>query len=189
MIKLPALRSTMGLCLGLRPGLSSAIVVVSVKRTDAARVHYVTHEWEEKILNVDNIAAALEVAQKAFHPVLTVGYYGGRDDEEIFKTLSIRLGRHVKPAPHDETAPMSLLIDDFRSGRLKAKGDSLVVRDTKTALWRNDTPDETGVLAALRCAHWAAQQYRAPRLKPKPTQEERDTMVASTRRRRLENPF
>jgi hypothetical protein len=182
-------RSTMGLCLGMRGGLASAIVVVSVKRTDPARTLFVTHEWEDPHLNLDVIAAALLHARTTFHTVLTIGYYGGRDDEKIFSTLSVRLGQHIEPAPHDNTAPTQILIDDFRVGRLKARPDSLVVRDAKAAIWRDGVPDQTGIIAALRCAHWAAQQYRVVGGKTQITGEEKTAALAKERKRRMENPF
>lgn len=181
-------RSTMGLCLGLRGGLSSAIVVISCRRDDPARTLYVTHEWEQTSLNVDAIAEALSYARKTFHTVFTTGYYGGRDDEKTFKVLSVRLGQHIEPAPGDTIAPMQLLIDDFRSGRLKAKPDSLTVRDASSVIWRDGTPDHTGVMSALRCAHWSAQQYRQ-RLKKPTAPGDKVSAITKERIQRKERPF
>jgi len=184
-------RATLGLCLGLRGGISSAVVVVACKRADPARTLYVAHEWEQKTLDVDAIAAAIKHARDEYHPVYSVGYYGGRDDEKIFKVLSIRLGQYIEPAPGDPTAPTQLLVDDFRSGRLRARADSLTVRDAKGAIWREGVPDQTGVLAALRCAHWAAQQYRnvEAQRKARVTGEQRTAAMAKERRRRMERPY
>jgi len=181
-----AYRSTMGVCLGLRGGLNNALVVVSTHRNDPKRTCYVAHEWEESAISFDNIEAAIRNARDRFHTRFTFGYYGGRDAEKILRILSIRLGHHIEAAPEDPIAPSQVLIDDFRTGRLKAKPDSMVVRDAQHAIWRNGTPDQTGILAALRCAHWAAQQYRPKIL---PTQDQKRAARDKQRKKRMERPF
>lgn len=181
-------RTTLGLCLGLRGKLSTAIVVIACRRTDPERKLYVVHEFEREEFNADETADALKVARQLHRPVCAYGYYGGRDDEKVFAVLSVRLGMHLEPMPGDSTAPMQLLIDDFRQGRLKARDDSMVVRDAKGAIWRDGVPDQTGILAALRAAHWGAQQYRQ-RLKKTPTVHEKTMAAQKERRRRQENPF
>lgn len=182
-------RSTMGLCLGMRSGLDSAIVVESARRSDPARTGYVTFEWAIPILDIEQIAATLRETRKAFRTVYTVGFYGGRDDEKVFSTLSVRLNHHIDPAPHDSVAPLKILIDDLRNGRVKVKKDSLVARDAQKTFWREGVPDDTGVLIALRCAHWAAQQYRPKLTKAPRTAEEKTADMEKQRRRRMETPF
>lgn len=185
-------RSTMGVSLGLRGKLSSAIVVLSCRRNDPARTLYDVHEWEQPAdqLNIDQVAAALADARKKFHTVMCVGYYGGsRDDDKVYGVLSIRLGMHIEPAPHDPIAPTQLLVDDFRTGRLKAHADSLVARDAKAAIWRSGTPDQTGILAALRCAHWGAQQYRVIRPVETLTPAQKSEKNRRERQRRLGSPY
>lgn len=181
-------RTTLGLCLGLRGKLSTAIVVIACNRTDPERKLFVVHEFEREEFSADETAEALKVARHLHRPVCAYGYYGGRDDEKIFATLSVRLGMHLAPMPGDSTAPMQLLIDDFRQGRMKVLDDSLVVRDVKQAIWRDGVPDQTGILAALRAAHWGAQQYRQ-RLKMPPTEGQKVLAAAKDRKRRLESPF
>lgn len=183
-----AYRSTMGLCLGLRGGLSSAIVVLTCRRDDPARRLYVTREWEQPKLDVDGIAAELKAARADHHAVLTVGYYGGRDDDHVFSVLSVRLGQHIEPAPSDQIAPTQLLVDDFRTGRIKVRAGGLVERDVKGAIWRAGVPDQTGLIAALRCAHWGAQQYRYRGVKPK-LADQKDGARMRARIRRQERPF
>lgn len=188
MIDTKAYRSTMGMCFGWR-GLMNALVVLSVRRTDPMRTTYVTHEWEDQMFNVDRMAAAMRDARSRFRVTAVMGYHGGRDDEKIFRTMSVRLGMHVEPAPHDVIPQIQLLIDDFRTGRLKARVDSLVARDAKGAIWQEETPGQTGILAALRCAHWVAQQYRPLKSAAVLSPEGKTYANQRERRRRLENPF
>jgi len=172
----------------MRGRLSSAIVVLSTGRSDTARTLYVRHEWEKKAFDVDSIAEALADARQRFAPALTISYYGGRDEDEVFRVLSIRLGHHIKTAPNDPTAPTQMLVNDFRTGRLKARPDSLVARDAKLAIWRDGVPDQTGILAALRCAHWAAAQYR-PKPRPALSVDQQLDRRRAEKQRRMGRPF
>lgn len=181
-------RSTMGVCLGFRFGFSTAIVVLSCRRDDPTRKLYVTYEWEERHCSMDDAAAALAFARKTYHTVLTVGFHGGRDDQNVFQTLSMRLGHYLEPSPQDDIVALKLVIDDMRSGRLKFRPDSLVARDARAAVWRDSSPDQTGVLVALKCAHWGSQKYRQ-RLKPVLTGAQKTAAMARARRRKVEAPF
>lgn len=180
------MRSTTGICFGLRGKLTTAIVVLSCRRDDPSRTLFVSHEWEQAHLDIDALALELRHVRETLRPVLTVGYYGGRDDEKVFKVFSVRLGQHIEPAPGDAIAPTQLLIDDVRTGKLKARPGALVLRDAKLAIWRDGTPDQTGIIAALRCASWGAQQYRQ---KPPRTAEQKNAAALKEQRRRMSNPF
>lgn len=186
-------RCTAGLCLGVRGGLNSALVVLARDRTDSNGTLYVVSETEfTKALDVEAMAAALKLARDEFHPVMTVGYYGGKDEDEIFKTVSLRLGQHICPSPNDVIVPMQLLVDDFRSGRIKAREDSIVARDVEIAIWHDGTPSHTGILTALRCAHWAAMQYARAgkqRARPSLTGEEKTAAMNRERIKKMERPF
>lgn len=182
----PPMRSTTGVCFGMRGKLASAIVVLSCRRDDPTRRLFVRHEWERAELDFDAMAAELKKIRELYRPALAIGYLGGRDDEKVFKTLSIRLGQNIDPAPGDAVAPTQFLVTDFRSGRLKAKPDSLVVRDVQLAIWRDGTPDQTGIIAALRCADWAQQQYRQ---KPALKATEKNAAILRDRNRRMSRPF
>lgn len=188
MINQKGYRYTAGIALGLRPGINSAVVVIGCKRDDTARTLYVVHEFERDVFSADTMAEALKVARELYRPVVTVGFYGGRDDEKVFRVLSIRLGQHIQPAPGDTIAPMQLLVDDVRTGRLKVRADSLVARDAKAAIWRDGVPSSTGILTALQCAHWGAQQYKQLH-KPVTTLQSRLTQSRKERTRKQENPF
>lgn len=179
-------RSTMGVSLGLRGLLTSAVVVLSVRRDDPTRTHYVAFEWEEQGAHFDNIAAALAHGRKTFRTRYTFGHSGVREEEKTIKVLSVRLGHWIEPAPVDATAPTTTLIDDFRAGRIRARADSLVARDVQAAMWRDGLPDQTGIIVALRCASWAAQMYRARKVV---TREEKEKAAEVERRRRLERPY
>lgn len=183
---LSPVRSTVGIAFGLRGGMNSAIVMLSCRRDDPARTLFVRHEWEQEVLDFDTMAKELETIRKLYRPVLTVGYYGGKDDEKIFRTLSIRLGQHVEPAPADAIAPTQFLVTDFRSGRLRAKPESMVVRDAKAAIWRDGVPDQTGILAALRCADWGQQQFRQKKRKDAAA---RTAEMMKEQRRRISRPY
>ena len=180
-------RCTMGLCLG-HSKLTTAIVVVACRRTDPARPLFCVWEWESPVLDFDEVARQLKIARAEYRPVLTVGYQGGRDDEEVFKVVSVRLGQHVEPAPGDQVMPTQFLIDDFRCGRMKLKPGGIVERDVKAAIWRDGTPDQTGPIAALRCADWAAQKYRQRDRKAR-TADEKNGAALKERARKMQFPY
>jgi hypothetical protein len=182
-------RSTMGLALGVRGGMASSIVVMSWKREDITRELYAVYEWEDASLNLDRIAAALKFARETYHPLITVGYHGGREDEKVFETLSIRLGQYVQQMPGDQVVPTKTMAADFECGRLKVPEGGLCARDLPNVIWRDGVPGQTGPIASLRCAYWGALQWRIKKAMPRKSPEMEAVERRSEARRRVARPY
>jgi hypothetical protein len=182
-------RSTMGLVLGVRGGMTSSIVAVAWRRDDISRALYAVHEWEIAGLNLDAIAAELKHVREMHHPVITVGYHGGREDEKVFEALSIRLGQYVQQMPGDQVVPTKTMAADFECGRLKAPEGGLCARDLPNVIWRDGVPGQTGPIAALRCAYWGALQWRIKKAMPRKSPEMEAVERRSEARRRAARPY
>jgi len=175
----PAWRHVMGVDLGFSD--HDAIVVLGWRDDDPEHRLYERWTWQKNHLDYLALAAVFEKACERWQPQEICADTGGHGARKIVESLRSVFNVYkfaFKPASVLDS--ISLVNDEFRTGRLLVDPDGLVAHDALLVVWKPDKHEveisdtfHSDVMAALRYAHSVAHHYESAAVPPEENDDER----------------
>lgn len=191
----PAWRYVVGMDMGFSD--HDAIVVLGWRTDDPEHHLYEVFTWQERHLDYLKMADVYKRVVEHYMPVEVCIDTGGHGARKIVESLKAAFGAfkyRLKPASLLDS--ISLLNDEFRSGRLLVDHDGLVAHDANLVVWKEGKHEveisesfHSDVMAACRYAHSCAYHYVSEAPAPEETDEDRWTREWRQRQDAINDPY